>query len=76
MYVKCTTNWTITSQILLYHNAYNMYQNSVHDEQYICSSCDKILKETSDENPVVPHYARYAKCSHRSILSKGTESKT
>ena len=34
--------------------------NSVHDYQYICSSCDKILKETSDENPVVPHYARYA----------------
>ena len=33
--------------------------NSVHDDQYICSSCDKILKETSDENPVVPHYARY-----------------
>ena len=23
--------------------------NSVHDDQYICSSCDKILKETSDE---------------------------
>ena len=34
--------------------------NSVHDDQYICSSCDKILKERSDENPVVPHYARYA----------------
>ena len=33
--------------------------NSVHDDQYICSSCDKILKETSDENPVVPHYVRY-----------------
>ena len=25
-YVKCTTKWTMTSQILLYHNAYNMYQ--------------------------------------------------
>ena len=33
--------------------------NTVHDDQYICSSCDKILKETSDENPVVPHYVRY-----------------
>ena len=33
--------------------------NSVHDKQYICSSCDKILKETSDENPVVQHYAKY-----------------
>ena len=33
--------------------------NSVHDDQYICSSCDKILKETNNENPVVPHYVRY-----------------
>ena len=33
--------------------------NTVHDDQYICSSCDKILKETSDENPVVLHYVRY-----------------
>ena len=33
--------------------------NSVHEEQYICSSCDKRLKETSDENPVVPYYAKY-----------------
>ena len=33
--------------------------NSVHDEQYICSSCDKILTETSDENPIVPHHVKY-----------------
>ena len=33
--------------------------NSVHDEQYTCSSCDKILTETSDENPIVPYYAKY-----------------
>ena len=33
--------------------------NSLHNEQYTCTSCDKILKETSDENPVVPHYAKY-----------------
>ena len=33
--------------------------NSVHDEQYICSSCDKILKVTSYENPAVPHDAKY-----------------
>ena len=33
--------------------------NSVCEEQYICSSCDKRLKETSDENPVVPYYAKY-----------------
>ena len=47
--------------------------NSVHDEQYICSSCDKILKETSDENPVVPHYAKYPHAVTGSKLSKGTE---
>ena len=36
--IKCTTNWTMTSQILLYHNAYNMYHilymmtnTNVHD---------------------------------------------
>ena len=33
--------------------------NSVHDEQYIFSSCNKILKETSDENPVAPHFVKY-----------------
>ena len=33
--------------------------NSVHDRQYICSTCDKILKETSDENPVIPHDTKY-----------------
>ena len=33
--------------------------NSVHEEQYICSSCDKRLQETSNENPVVPYYAKY-----------------
>ena len=26
MYEKCTTKWIMTSQILLYHDAYNMYQ--------------------------------------------------
>ena len=35
--------------------------NSVHEEQYICTSCDKGLKQTSDENPVLPYYAKYAK---------------
>ena len=33
--------------------------NTVHEEQYICPSYDKRLKETSDENPVVPYYAKY-----------------
>ena len=29
--------------------------NSAHEEQYICASCDKTLKETSNENPVLPY---------------------
>ena len=33
--------------------------NSEHEEQYICALCDKRLKETSNENPVVPYYAKY-----------------
>ena len=33
--------------------------NSIHEEQYICTSCDKALKQTSDENPVLPYYAKY-----------------
>ena len=34
--------------------------NSVHEEQYICTSCDQGLKQTSDENPVLPYHAKYA----------------
>ena len=29
-------------------------------KSYICTSCDKRLKETSDENPVLPYYAKYS----------------
>ena len=35
--------------------------NSAHEEQYIWSLCDKRLKETSNENPVLPYYAKYPK---------------
>ena len=28
-------------------------------DQYICASCDKRLKETSNENPVLPYYGKY-----------------
>ena len=49
----------MTSQILLYHNAYDMYQIQSHEEQYICTLCDKRLKETSNENPVLPYFAKY-----------------
>ena len=34
--------------------------NSANDEdQYICPSCDKRLKETTNENPVLPYYGKY-----------------
>ena len=33
--------------------------NSAHEDQYMCALCDKRLKETSNENPVLPYYAKY-----------------
>ena len=33
--------------------------NSGNEEQYKCPSCDKRLKETSNENPVLPYYGKY-----------------
>ena len=50
--------------------------NSGNAEQYICASCDKRLKETSNENPVSPYNGKYPKCISRSKLSESTESKT
>ena len=36
-----------------------MHQILQNAEQYICASCDKRLKETSNENPVLPYYGKY-----------------
>ena len=34
--------------------------NSAAEDQYICASCDKsLIKETSNENPVLPYYGKY-----------------
>ena len=33
--------------------------HSENAEQYICASCDKRLKETSNETPVLPYYGKY-----------------
>ena len=33
--------------------------NSGNAEQYICVSCDKRLKETTNENPVLSYYGKY-----------------
>ena len=50
--------------------------NSVHEEQYICSSCDKRLTETSDENPVVPYYAKYPNAVKGANFLKALNTKT
>ena len=33
--------------------------NSANEEEYIYASCDKRLKETSNENPVLPYFGKY-----------------
>ena len=33
--------------------------NSANKEKYICPSCDKRLKEASNENPVLPYYGKH-----------------
>ena len=30
-----------------------------YEDLYICTSCDKGLQETSNENPVLPYYGKY-----------------
>ena len=30
-----------------------------NEDQYICTSCDKRVRETSNENPVLPYYGKY-----------------
>ena len=30
-----------------------------NEDQYICTSCDKRLQETSNENPVLQYYGKY-----------------
>ena len=30
-----------------------------NEDQYICTSCDKRLKETSNEKPLLPYYGKY-----------------
>ena len=53
-------NYDFTNFVVFVLQCLQHVSHALHDDQYICSSCDKTLKETSDENPFVPHYARYA----------------
>ena len=55
MYSKVDYDFTnfVLSQCLRY------ISNSSDEGKYICASCDKRLKETSNENPVLPYYGKY-----------------
>ena len=44
-----------------------------NEDQYICTSCDKRLQETSNENPVLPYYGKYPHAVSRSKLPESTE---
>ena len=47
-----------------------------NEDQYMCTSCDKRLKETSNENPVLPYYAKYPHAVAEANFLKALESKT
>ena len=49
----------MTSQVLLYSQCLGNVAKSANEDQYICASCDKRLKETSNENAVLPYYGKY-----------------
>ena len=55
MYNKVDYDFTsfVVSQCLGY------VSDAANEDQYICASCDKRLKETSNENPVLPYYGKY-----------------
>ena len=59
MYAKCTTNKTNFSYFVV-SQCLQHVSNSVHEDQYISMSCEKGLKQTSDENPVLPYHAKYS----------------
>ena len=55
MYNK--VDFDFTNSVVLWCLGY--VSNSAHEEQFICASCEKRLKETSNENPVLPYYGKY-----------------
>ena len=46
--------------------------NFANKDQYICASCDKRLKETSNENPVLLYYGKYPNAVARANFLKST----
>ena len=50
----------MTSEVLLYHNAYDMYHilQTMKTNIYV-HHVIKRLQETSNENPVLPYYGKY-----------------
>ena len=59
MYAKCIKKKTDFSYFVVSQCLQHL-ANSIHEVQYICTSCNKALKQTSDENPLVPYHAKYA----------------
>ena len=55
MYNK--VDYDLTSFVVL--QCLGLISNSPNEGQYICASYDKRLKETSNENPVLPYYGKY-----------------
>ena len=55
----CKVDYDLTNVVVL--QCLGHVSNSAHKEQYICASCNKRLKETSNENPVLPYYGKYPK---------------
>ena len=43
---------------------------SANEDQYIFASCDKRLKETSNENPVLPYYGKYPNAEQEQTFRK------
>ena len=60
IYVKYTTKQAMTSEVFVVSQCLGHVSHSANNEdQYICTSCDKRLQETSNENPVLPYYGKY-----------------
>ena len=66
MYVKCIDKEDYDFSYFVVSKCLQHLANSIHEEQYICTSCNKALKQTSDENPPgCTISCKVCKCSHR-----------
>ena len=59
IYLKCTTKETGFTSFVVSQCLGHVSNPANNEDQYTCTSCDKRLKETSNENPVLPYYGKY-----------------